>query len=205
MDGRRVLFRFAGRRARKQAMRLIRGFTFIELMVVILIIGVLLALLLQAVQSSQEAARRVQCQNNLKQLALAAANYQAGLGVYPFGVGGGGPPGPGRVPRWSAHSQLLIWLELMNVYNSLNFSGVAWMADPVYGPPNRTGLATKIAVFLCPSDSDWSSGPYVLGHTNYRGNEGASRRHDMESTGHNRGWRHLRRLRLLTFRGSPPG
>jgi prepilin-type N-terminal cleavage/methylation domain-containing protein/prepilin-type processing-associated H-X9-DG protein len=148
------------------------GFTLIELMIVILIIGVLLALIAPAVQSSREAARRLQCQNNLKQLALAAANYQANLSVYPFGVGGGGPPGPGRVPRWSAHSQLLIWLELTHVYNSLNFSGVAWMADPVYGPPNQTGLATKIAVFLCPSDSDWSSDPYDLGHTNYRGNAG---------------------------------
>jgi prepilin-type processing-associated H-X9-DG protein len=66
----------------------------------------------------------------------------------------------------------LIWLDLTNVYNSLNFGGVAWMADPVYGPPNQTGLATKIGFFLCPSDSDWSSDPYDLGHTNYRGNAG---------------------------------
>src|SRR5437764_5008754 len=128
-------------------MQRIRGFTVIELMVVILIIGVLLSLIVPAVQSSREAGRRAQCMCNLGQLAFAAANYQANVGVFPFGVGGGGPPGPGRVPRWSAHSQLLIWLELSNVYNSLNFSGVAWMADPVYGPPNQTGLATKISFF----------------------------------------------------------
>jgi prepilin-type processing-associated H-X9-DG protein len=148
------------------------GSTLIELMVVILIIGILLGLLMPAVQSAREAARRAQCQNNLRQLALAAANYQAALGVFPFGVGGGGPPGPGRVPRWSAHSQLLLTLELTSVYNSLNFSGVAWLADPVFGPPNKTALAAKVAVFLCPSDSDWSADPYDLGHNNYRGNAG---------------------------------
>jgi len=149
-----------------------RGFTLIELMVVILIIGVLCSLLMPAVASSREAARRAQCVNNLKQLALAAANYESTHGVFPYGVGGGAPPGPGRVPRWSAHSQLLIALEQVNLFNAINFSGVAWMADPVYGPPNQTALATKLAVFLCPSDSDWSADPYDLGHVNYRGNAG---------------------------------
>jgi prepilin-type N-terminal cleavage/methylation domain-containing protein len=132
-----------------------RGFTVIELMVVILINGVLLSLIVPAVQSSREAGRRAQCMCNLGQLAFAAANYQASLGVYPFGVGGGEPAGPGRVPRWSAHSQRLIWLDLANVYNSLNFGGVSWMADPVYGPPNQTALATKIAFFLALRQNLW--------------------------------------------------
>jgi hypothetical protein len=66
----------------------------------------------------------------------------------------------------------LIWLDLTNLYNLLNFGGLAWMSDPVYGPPNRTGLATKIADFLCPSDCDWGADPFDLGHTNYRGNAG---------------------------------
>src|SRR5262249_9349524 len=74
--------------------------------------------------------------------------------------------------RWSTHSQMLIALELAIVYNSLNSSGVAWLADPVYGPQNETALRTRIAVFLCPDDSDWSSDPYELGHNNYRGNAG---------------------------------
>jgi prepilin-type processing-associated H-X9-DG protein len=141
-------------------------------MVVILIIGILLGLLMPAVQSAREAARRAQCQCCMKQLALAAANYEAVHGVFPFGVGGGAPPGPGRVPRWSAHSQLLPWMEQTTVFNSLNFSGVAWMADPVFGPPNETALAMKVSVFLCPSDSDWSFDPYNLGHTNYRATAG---------------------------------
>ena len=140
-----------------------RGFTLIELMVVILIIGVLFSLLMPAVATSREAARRAQCICNLKQLALAAANYESVHGVFPFGVGGGAPPGEGRVPRWSTHSQLLIALDQVNVFNALNFSGVAWMADPVFGPPNQTALATKIAVFLCPSDSDRSPIRMTLG------------------------------------------
>jgi hypothetical protein len=66
----------------------------------------------------------------------------------------------------------LTLLEQTSVFNALNFSGVAWLSDPVFGPPNETGLATKIAVFLCPSDTDGSGDPYDLGHTNYRGNAG---------------------------------
>ncbi len=149
-----------------------RGFTLLELMVVILIIGILCGLLVPAVASSREAARRAQCVCNLKQLALATANYESTHGVYPYGVGGSAPPGPGRVPRWSTQSQLLPQLEQTGLYNAINLSGVAWMADPVYGPPNQTALATKVSSFLCPSDPDWSADPYDLGHNSYRGNAG---------------------------------
>jgi prepilin-type N-terminal cleavage/methylation domain-containing protein/prepilin-type processing-associated H-X9-DG protein len=149
-----------------------RAFTVIELMVVVLVIGILCALIMPAVAASREAARRAQCVCHLKQFALAMASYESTHGVFPYGVGGGAPPGTGRVPRWSTHSQLLPQLEQPALFNALNFSGVAWMADPVYGPPNQTALAMKIPGFLCPSDSDWSADPYDLGHNSYRGSAG---------------------------------
>jgi prepilin-type N-terminal cleavage/methylation domain-containing protein/prepilin-type processing-associated H-X9-DG protein len=144
------------------------AFTLIEVLVAMAILGLLVAILLPAVQSAREAARRVQCANNLKQLALAAASYQASLGVYPFGVGGGAPAGPGRVPRWSSQSQLLRELDQAALFNAINFSCVAWASDPVFGPPNGTAIFTSLAVFLCPSDTDRIADAPRLGHNSYR-------------------------------------
>jgi prepilin-type N-terminal cleavage/methylation domain-containing protein/prepilin-type processing-associated H-X9-DG protein len=153
-------------------MRTRRGFTLIELLVVVSAIGLLIALLLPAVQAAREAARRARCQNNLRQLAIGIANYESSHGVFPFGVGGGVPPGKGRIPRWSAFSQLLITLEQQSIYNAINFAGVAWLTDPIYGPPNQTAITTQIDIFLCPSDRGTVDDPDRLGCINYRGSAG---------------------------------
>ena len=147
-------------------MRCRRGFTLIEVLVVISITGLLLALLLPAVQGAREAARRLQCQANIKQIGLAMANYVSSLRVLPFGVGGGGPPGV--VPRWSAQSQLLLHLEQVSLFNSLNFSCLPWVHDSTFGPVNQTALAVKIAIFLCPSDKDGIIEERAIAHNNYR-------------------------------------
>ena len=146
-----------------------RGFTLIELLAVIAVITILVALLLPAVQSAREGARRLQCENNLKQLGTALANYEAALRAYPFGVGGGGPPG-NEVNRWSPHSQLLLHLEQAALYHAINFTGSPWLNPGAYlGAANQSALSTRIAGFLCPSDTDRISDPFNTAHNNYRG------------------------------------
>jgi prepilin-type N-terminal cleavage/methylation domain-containing protein/prepilin-type processing-associated H-X9-DG protein len=145
-----------------------RGFTLIELLVVIAVIGILIALLLPAVQAARESARRAQCGNNLRQIGLALANYQSALRVYPFGVGGGGPPG-NVVNRWSAQSQLLPYTEQSAIFSALNFAGLPWLnVNPVFGPMNQTAITTSIAGFLCPTDIDRIEDPLNTAHNSYR-------------------------------------
>lgn len=144
-----------------------RGFTLIEVLVVIALVAILVGLLLPAVQAAREAARRLECQNRLKQIGLALANYESIHRVYPFGVGGGGPPG--WIPRWSAHTQLLPELEQATLFHSLNFAFVPWGHDATLSPPNQTALATRVATFFCPSDVDGIAEPNDLAHNNYRG------------------------------------
>jgi prepilin-type N-terminal cleavage/methylation domain-containing protein/prepilin-type processing-associated H-X9-DG protein len=145
-----------------------RGVTLIELLVVVTIIGVLIGLVLPAVQAAREAARRAECTNHLKQIGVALAGYESGLGAYPFGVGGGGPPG--HLPRWSPHSQLLPYLEQSELFHALNFSSIPWLHDTDLSPPNQTALTTIVAGFLCPSDSDDIEDEELgIAHNNYRG------------------------------------
>ncbi len=97
------------------------AFTLIELLVVIAIIAILIGLLLPAVQKVREVAARAQCQNNLKQLGLAAQMFHDVNKHFPYGKS---PPYAGApiYARWSAHSQLLPYIEQGNLYNLLNFS-----------------------------------------------------------------------------------
>ena len=144
-----------------------RAFTLIEILVVIAIIAILIGLLIPAVQMVREASRRATCVNNLKQIGLALAAYESTHLAYPFGVGGGGPPG--LVPRWSPHSQLLAFLEQNAVLNSLNFSGLPWAHNDTFGTENQTGVLTSIAVFLCPSDVGVIADRDGTACNNYRG------------------------------------
>jgi prepilin-type N-terminal cleavage/methylation domain-containing protein/prepilin-type processing-associated H-X9-DG protein len=130
------------------------GFTLIELMVVIAIIGVLIALLLPAVQAAREAARRAQCTNNLKQLGLGAFNYESATGSFPLGTSYQHTNFPtiSQAANWhsfSAQALILPYLEQTPVYNAINFT---WAPDSP--PNNQTVWIQVLSVFLCPSDGN---------------------------------------------------
>ena len=132
------------------------GFTLIELLVVIAIIAVLIALLLPAVQAAREAARRIQCTNNLKQLALAMHAYHAANECFPPG----GLPSRrlsipfncGGLGSWSAHSRMLPYLEQSPLSNTINFQ-VCNINDPITQAINSTAVMARVGSFLCPSSS----------------------------------------------------
>jgi prepilin-type N-terminal cleavage/methylation domain-containing protein/prepilin-type processing-associated H-X9-DG protein len=167
-----------------------RGFTLIELLVVIAIIGVLIALLLPAVQSAREAARRSQCVNNLKQIGLALHNY--------LSANGDALPPTAMDQHWNAgqsswngipfqtHSlqaRILPFLEQTPIYNAMNFDvGARWDnlccnnsvpgglsdgSEGIWGWINATAAFTQLKIFLCPSDPyPGGSGTMALGPFN---------------------------------------
>ncbi len=139
-----------------------RGFTLIELLVVVSVVGILIALLLPAVQSARRAARRMQCANNLKQIGLAIHNHAESHGKFPAGVG--------RYPAdLSFLAQILPQLEQAALYNSINVS------DGVEVNENTTAFKMSPGMFVCPSDASrsWRG---TEGAVNYAGNAGRATR-----------------------------
>ncbi len=141
-----------------------RGFTLIELLVVIAIIAVLIALLLPAVQAAREAARRMQCTNNLKQLSLAAMNYESSNGCYPSGMYGAYTTSGSMKAGLGVLVRIMPYVEGQSNFNQANFY---WRESD---GANVTLASTGVSTLWCPSDpsvaigvpvnpQDWSDLP----------------------------------------------
>jgi prepilin-type N-terminal cleavage/methylation domain-containing protein/prepilin-type processing-associated H-X9-DG protein len=141
-----------------------RGFSLVELLIVIAIVGILVALLLPAVQSTREAARRSQCLSNLRQLGLGLQAYYDAALVFPpsyvgnpnqtgsaFGVSY--PDGNGNGPSGFAWGALLLpYLEERSLYDRFDFK------QPCWAPDNAVAAQVKVSLFLCPSASGGDDG-----------------------------------------------
>jgi len=142
----------------KKSLNRSKGFTLIELLVVIAIIAVLIALLLPAVQSAREAARRMQCTNNLKQVGLALHNYESMHAAFPSGgestYYGSNPPSTQFVDGTATFTKILPYLDQNNVFNTYNFS---FEYNDTRGF-NATAASTRMSMYVCPSSPN--SGDY---------------------------------------------
>jgi prepilin-type N-terminal cleavage/methylation domain-containing protein/prepilin-type processing-associated H-X9-DG protein len=160
------------------------GFTLIELLVVIAIIAVLISLLLPAVQSAREAARRAQCVNNLKQIALAAFNYESANGSFPMG---NEPtrfvdPVYGQCNGsylYSVFTYMLPFMEQGANFASMNFSipGDLFPTITAGSHPNFSALYSQVSSYLCPSDTEAAPDQLTVNYTarkqgSYGGNRG---------------------------------
>ena len=131
------------------------GFTLVELLVVITIIGILIALLLPAVQAAREAARKMQCGNNFKQVGLAMHNHHNVYGCFPMGMG------RKTTEYWSWSTFILPYVEQEGIYDGLSLSATYWSNTP--GDTNTLLAKTIVEAYLCPSDVQYQERIWVSG------------------------------------------
>ncbi|TWT30016.1 DUF1559 domain-containing protein [Blastopirellula retiformator] len=152
-----------------------RGFTLVELLVVIAIIGVLIGLLLPAVQQAREAARRMHCQNNLKQIGLALHNYHDTYNSLSAGNQGSPSATSYSGHGWTWHSNILSFLEQNTLFDAIQGSD-GWGNESGSQSSGKPLIvqATVVKAFWCPSQEDVTNGPQKNGYqpSNYNGNMG---------------------------------
>ncbi len=156
-----------------------RAFTLIESLVALAILSIVVALLLPAVQSVREGARRVQCQNNLHQIGLALHSYAAAQNCFPPAITTTRQSdGTFYFGLYSVQARLLPYFDLAPLYNTINYDTGTWPVDTYLVSPSRlqlqlnsvnsTAFGTGVSPLLCPSDG----GPFAETGNNYRGNTG---------------------------------
>ncbi len=152
------------------AIRRASAFTLVELLVVIAIIGIMIALLLPAVQAARESGRRTSCTNNLRQIGLAAHHFHDARGSLPVGAEAqeykGHPTHPWTFYRWSSLAHMTPYLEESNVHNMLDLNLPLYDVNFQVTSVNTLGVALVVPTFLCPSDHGLVVSP-GFGPTNY--------------------------------------
>lgn len=162
-----------------------RGFSIVELVVVVGILCVLAALLLPAVQASREAARRARCTNNLHQLILAAHGFESSHGGLPC-VGSELRPIPPRPFNFtSPQCALLPHLDRKATFDSINFGTMCCGFADIAGSGNATAAAQLVDVFLCPSDPQARSRSPAYAPNSYRANTGLG---ELRQAARSKGW-----------------
>ncbi|WP_261360658.1 DUF1559 domain-containing protein [Aeoliella straminimaris] len=132
------------------------GFTLVELLVVIAIIGILVALLLPAIQAARGSARNTQCKNNLRQLGIASQNHVSALGYFPPGTTAqeypAVPAAPWTFYRWSGLAHVSPYMENTAAYDAIDLTVPLYTPQLVVSDENVDAVRIRVPEFLCPSD-----------------------------------------------------